>query len=143
MHPDNCMDVTVHHLGGVKFAAETRGHRIICDQPEDNNGTDEGMTPPELLLSSLATCAAYYAAQYLRTRGLPGAGLQVKVTAEKAAQPARLGSFHVQVQVPALEDQKHKDGLLRAVHACLIHNTLLNAPAIAVHVEKLEPALVG
>lgn len=135
------MQVTVQHLGGVRFQAQARHHAILCDQPEDNGGADEGMTPPELLLSSLATCAAYYAAQYLRTRGLPGAGLLVNVTAEKAQQPARLGSFVIEVQVPALEDGRHKLGLQRAVEACLIHNTLLNTPAIEVRVEKLEPVL--
>lgn len=136
------MEVTVQHLGGVRFQAQARQHSLICDQPAENNGTDEGMTPPELLLSSLATCAAYYAAQYLRTRDLPGAGLLVSVRAEKATQPARLGSFHIEVLVPSLEDARHKQGLQRAVEACLIHNTLLNAPAIEVHVDKLEPVLV-
>ncbi|MDX1982623.1 MAG: OsmC family protein [Bryobacteraceae bacterium] len=132
------MEVSVQHLGGVQFEATARGHRIVCDQPEDNQGFDEGMTPPELLLSSLATCAAFYAAQYLKTRGLGGAGLQVRVTAEKAKQPARIGSFQIQVQVPGLEDERHREGVLRAVHACVIHNTLLHAPAIEVNVERLE-----
>jgi hypothetical protein len=33
------------------------------------------------------------------------------------------------VTTPAL-DAQHQAGILRAVKACLIHNTLLNAPAI-------------
>jgi uncharacterized OsmC-like protein len=136
------MEVSVQHLGGVQFEAIARGHRIICDQPEDNQGFDEGMTPPELMLSSLATCAAFYAAQYLKTRGLPGAGLQVRVTAEKARQPARIGSFRIEVQVPELEDDRHREGLLRAVHSCLIHNTLLHPPAIEIKVDRLEAMAV-
>lgn len=135
------MHVTVRHLQGVSFEAEARGHRVLCDQPQDNGGEDVGMTPPEFLLASLATCAAFYAAQYLKTRGLPGAGLEVKVTAEKAKAPARLGSFRIQVQVPGLEDERHREGVLRSVHACVVHNTLLNAPAIEVSVEKLERVL--
>lgn len=51
------MELTAEYLGGSKFAAEARGHRIICDQPVENGGADAGMTPPELLLASLATCA--------------------------------------------------------------------------------------
>jgi putative redox protein len=130
------MEVTIQHLGNVKFAAETRGHRVICDQPADNGGADEGMTPPEFLLASLGTCAGFYAVQYLKARSLPTRGLSVKVSAEKAAQPARVGSFRIEVTVPSLEP-KHEEGVLRAVRLCLIHNTLLNAPTIetVVHME--------
>ena len=35
------------------------------------------MTPPELFLASLGTCAAYYAAEYLNARDLPADGLEV------------------------------------------------------------------
>ena len=61
------MEVIIHHLGNVRFEATARGHRVLCDQPFENHGSDAGMTPPELLLSSLGTCAGYYAAEYLRT----------------------------------------------------------------------------
>lgn len=123
------MEVTIQHLGNVKFEATARGHSVICDQPPDNGGSDTGMTPPEFLLVSLGTCAGFYAAKYLETRGLSTKGLEVKVTAEKATQPARVGSFGIEVSVPGL-DPAHEAGVLRAVKACLIHNTLLNAPAI-------------
>jgi uncharacterized OsmC-like protein len=123
------MEVRIRHLGDVKFEAETRGHRVVCDQPPDNGGSDEGMTPPEFLLVSLGTCAGFYAAQYLKARNLPNQGLQIRVSAEKAAHPARVGSFRIEVIAPPLE-QANEAGLLRAVKACLIHNTLLNAPSV-------------
>ena len=123
------MEITVKHLGNVKFEASTRGHSVICDQPPDNGGSDQGLTPPEFLLASLATCAGFYAAQYLKARNLPAGGLQVTVNADKLTQPARLGQFRIEVFVPGL-DAHHEAGILRAVKACLIHNTLLHAPAI-------------
>jgi putative redox protein len=127
------VELTVRHLGGTRFEAEARGHRVICDQPRDNGGMDEGMTPPEFLLASLATCAGYYAAEYLKTRSLSTGGLTVHINAEKALQPARLAVFQIEVSVPGLED-RHVTGVLRAVKACLIHNTLLGAPKIEVTV---------
>jgi uncharacterized OsmC-like protein len=123
------MEVNVRHLGNVKFEASARGHRVICDQPPDNGGADQGMTPPEFLLASLGTCAGFYAAQYLKARNLPAAGLEVTVHAEKVMQPARVGQFRIEVFVPDL-DPHHEAGILRAVKACLIHNTLLHAPSI-------------
>jgi putative redox protein len=123
------MEVIVRHLGNVQFEAGARGHRVISDQPPANGGEDKGMTPPELLLSSLGTCAGFYAAQYLKARNLPAAGLEVTVHAEKLMQPARLDRLQIEVIVPHL-DAQHEAGVLRAVKACLIHNTLLNGPAI-------------
>jgi putative redox protein len=123
------MEVKVQHLGNVKFAASARGHRVICDQPQDNGGTDAGMTPPEFLLVSLGTCVGFYAAKYLETRKLSVDGLAVRVVADKALQPARLAQFRIELIVPGL-DPAHEAGILRAAKACLIHNTLVNAPAI-------------
>jgi putative redox protein len=125
------MEAEILYLGDVKFEAIARGHRVICDQPATNGGSDSGMTPPEFLLVSLGTCAGFYAAQYLKARSLPADGLRVKVTAEKATQPARLGRFRIEVTAHELDPQ-HQAGILRAVKLCLIHNTLLNAPAIDV-----------
>ncbi len=123
------MEILVKHLHDVTFEAGIRNHRVICDQPASNGGADEGMTPPEYLLVSLGTCAGFYAVQYFKTRGLPVEGVEVKVSAEKASHPARVGSFRIEVAVPGLTPE-HEQGVHRAVKACLIHNTLLNAPAI-------------
>ncbi|HWC99778.1 MAG TPA: OsmC family protein [Candidatus Sulfopaludibacter sp.] len=127
------MEVKIQHLGGVKFEAAARGHRVISDQPASNGGSDSGMTPPELLLASLGTCGAFYAAQYLRVHHLECPGLEVSVSAEKAKAPARLGSFKLDVMAPGVSGE-HEAGMLRAVEACLIHNTLLHPPAIETHV---------
>lgn len=135
------MEVSAQYLGDSKFEVTARGHRVICDQPLDNGGSDEGMSPPEFLLASLATCAAYYAAQYLKARGLPAGDLEVRVHAEKAAQPARLASFRIEVTVSGLDD-RHQAGILRAVKACLIHNTLLGLPHIEIAVNQAALAQV-
>ena len=135
------MEVLAQYLGDSKFEVAARGHRVICDQPLDNGGSDEGMSPPEFLLASLATCAAYYATQYLMKRKLLAQDLKVRVSGKKAAQPARLAAFHIDVTTPGL-DQRHQAGILRAVKACLIHNTLLGGPSIEVAVNAAELARV-
>ena len=132
------MEVIVHHLGDVQFEATTRGHRLVCDQPPANGGADAGMTPPEFLLASLGTCAGYYAAEYLKARKIPTTGLEIKVSAEKLPQPARLGSFRIEVSLPNL-DARHEEGLTRAVHKCLVHNTLMGTPVIETVVHTLAP----
>ncbi len=123
------IEVEIRYQDGVSFEAAARGHRVISDQPPDNGGADSGMTPPELLLASLGTCTAYYALEYLTARGLPSGGLKVRLAAEKVRPPARLGRFRIELTVPGLDPQ-HRDGVLRAAKACLIHRTLTHESEI-------------
>jgi uncharacterized OsmC-like protein len=128
------MEVKVCQVDGVKFDVEARSHKIVCDQPAENGGTDCGMTPPEFLLASLGSCAAFYAAEYLRTRNLAKSGLEVSVTAEKLLKPARLGNFRVVVTCPVALTAEQSEGMMRSVHHCLVHNTLLSTPEIKIEI---------
>ena len=136
------MEVRVDHLGDVQFEVTARGHKVYCDQPVEAGGYDEGMTPPEFFLTSLGTCAGYYAAQYVKTRKLPEAGLAVRVSAEKAKNPARLDGIRIYVEYPHRVDARHYEGLDKAVRSCLIHNTLLHPPKITTEIEG-APKLVA
>ena len=132
------MEITVKPLGGVKFEASTRGHRVVCDQPASNGGSDSGMTPPEFLLVALGTCSAFYAVQYLKNHSLPADGLAVAVSAGKLKAPARLGDFRIDVTAPGL-DADNEAGIRRAVEACLIHNTLMYKPAVEIAINAPAP----
>ena len=140
------LEVLVDHLGDVQFEINARGHKIYCDQPTENGGFDEGMTPPEFLLASLGACAGYYAVQYLKANRLPLEGLQVRVHSEKASKPARLGEFSIDVAYAGQLSDKNRAGMLDSVRKCLIHNTLLNPPKIDVTVQgppTIAPAMAA
>ena len=134
------MEVHITQIEGVRFSVEARTHKVICDQPLESGGTDSGMTPPEFLLASLGACAAFYAAEYLRTRSIATGGVSVSVAAEKFKGPARLGNFRIRVDCPICLTTEQRDGLMRSVEHCLVKNTLLNAPQIDVSLEVPCPA---
>jgi putative redox protein len=126
------MEILIEHLGAVQFEIRARQHTVICDQPAENNGYDEGMTPPELLLASLGSCAAYYAVDYLKRNKLALDGVKTRVTADKVKGPFRLDNFKIEVELPGEIEENYMQGLEDAVHRCLIHNTLLHPPKIDV-----------
>ena len=130
------MEVTVQHLGAVQFEIKARQHAITSDQPAENFGHDEGMTPPELLLASLGSCAAFYAAQYLRKHKLATEGTRVRVTADQLKDPARIDNFRIAIETPVNLSVQHRAGVESSVHHCLIHNTLLNPPRIAIEIRE-------
>jgi len=132
------MEIQVEHLGGVQFEIRARQHIIASDQPAENGGFDEGMTPPELFLASLGSCAGFYAAQYLRKRKLATEGTIVRVTADKVTGPARLDNLRITLEVPSELSPQDLEGVQEAVHHCLIHNTLLHPPKISIDVGAAE-----
>ncbi len=133
------MEVFVEHLGDVQFEIRARQHVVISDQPLESGGFDEGMTPPELMLASLGSCAGFYAAAYLKKHELATVGTRVRVTADKAKAPARLDNFRIEVEVPLELDEHHRKGVEEAVHRCLIHTTMLNPPRIELAVTSGVP----
>ena len=130
------MKVLVEHLGGMQFEIKARQHTIACDQPPENGGFDEGMTPPELLLASLGTCVGFYAAQYLKKHDLAAEGALVRVSADKAKNPPRLDDFQIEVEIPVALSEEHRLGIEEAVRHCLVHNTLLHAPQISLAIKS-------
>jgi putative redox protein len=131
------MEVLVEHLGAVQFEINARQHKIVCDQPLENGGFDEGMTPPELLLASLGSCAGFYVALYLKKHKLAMEGTRIRVTADKLKEPARMDDFHIEVEVPSYLSEEHGKGVEEAVGHCLIHNTLLHPPKITLQVATI------
>jgi uncharacterized OsmC-like protein len=130
------MEITVEHLGSVQFEIKTRGHSVVSDQPAESGGFDEGMTPPELLLASLGSCAGYYAAEYLRKHKLATEGTLVRVNCDKVKEPVpRLTNFLIEVDVPTELSPEHRKGMREAVEHCLVHNTLLHPPKISIQIE--------
>lgn len=135
------MEINVEHLGSLQFQIKTRGHSIVSDQPSDQGGYDEGMTPPELLLASLGSCAGFYAAQYLRKHKLVIEGTHVRVTCDKAKDPVvRIDNFKIVVEVPVELSEEHRKGVYDAVEHCLVKNTLLHPPTMSLEVAGLVPA---
>lgn len=129
------MELTIKHLGDVKFEITAGKHTVLCDQPESNGGKDEGMTPPDFFLASLGSCAAFYAVAYLKKKGLSREGVAVRISAGKAAAPARLDNFKIEVQIPFALSEADRIGVDQAVHHCLIHNTLLHPPTIEIELQ--------
>ena len=137
------MEVHEEHLGAVQFEIKAREHTIACDQPEAMGGFDEGMTPPELLLASLGSCAAYYAVAYLKKKGITAPGTRVDVTADKVPNPGRVDNFQIAVSVPVDLSEEQRAGVEQAVHHCLIHNTLLHPPTISLTIHANAGELQG
>jgi putative redox protein len=133
--------MVVTHEGGMKFATQIRGHRLVVDQPA-GAGSDEGPMPIELLGASLGTCVALYVQQFCHTRGLPYEGMQVEVQQHGAQNPGRVGRFDVRVMLPEALPAQYAEMVQRVARSCPAHNTLVHGSEVQVSLEAAAPAWV-
>jgi putative redox protein len=132
--------LTVRHLGDDRFAVDVRGHEILVDQPVDAGGEDTAPTPTELFVAGLASCVAFYARRYLKRHDIDPAGLAVAADYVIGGRPARVTELAVHITPPdALPDERREAFLAVASH-CTVHNTLHDAPAVAISMAEREPA---
>jgi putative redox protein len=116
------MRVRVRSGKGKRTEAFARFHRVLCDQPFDDGGMDDGMTPPELLLCALGCGAMQDAAEYLRSRRLPLAQVDLTISAVVGERPGRLMQIGIEVNAPGLTTRA-RHGLIKVVEASLLHRT--------------------
>ncbi|MBU1044639.1 MAG: OsmC family protein [Candidatus Omnitrophica bacterium] len=128
------MELIVDYKGKMSFAAQCGNHQLIIDLPQTNGGADQGATPPQLFLVSLASCVGVYIASYCNNVGINTAGMQIKISAEKAHNPDRLDKIKVDVKMPNAELGKRKSAVLAVAKKCLIHNTIHNNPAVDIDI---------
>ena len=131
--------MVVTHEGGVKFATEIRGHRVVVDQPA-GVGADEGPMPLELLGASVGTCVALYVQQFCETRGLPYEGMRVEVEQIGARNPSRVARFDVRVVLREEIPSEYAGMLERVAKSCPAHNTLVSGSEVAVRIDQEAPA---
>lgn len=136
------MKVVVESLGGVAARALIGGHELVFDQPATvPGGADRGPSPMDVMSVSIAACAHYFAAAYLFARRLSPEGLTVQATIEKERVPVpRIGRFELEVRVPVGLEQRHIDGIERAIKTCPAYGTLLHPPVVTI---TMSPGATG
>jgi putative redox protein len=119
-------------IKGVQLDVKVRGHRILTDQPLDEGGTDEGMTPVEMLVAALGSCIGYFAVRFFQRHKIATAGLRVAMEWGYADQPHRIGFLTAHVHLPVKPDSTMRDRLQKVLEGCTVHHSIQIAPKIEV-----------
>jgi len=130
------MRVEIANVGRWKFTARCRGHEIVSDQPVDDEGEDTGMTPVELLASSLGCCMGVYAKTFCDRHKIPSEDMKIDLDWRMAKNPSRIGEVNARIILKQHVDPDLEHGIIRMVKHCTVHNTLMNSPKIEVSISK-------
>ena len=133
--------MTIDWVKEAQFLIETRRHRLLVDQPADDGGRDEGMTPVELLIGALGSCIGHFAARFFLRHQLGVDRLRVTMAWDYAERPHRVGTITARVHLPVALEPEVLARLQKVVEGCTVHNTLAHPPAISVRIETVTPSL--
>lgn len=131
------MEVRIRHRRDTQSEALARFHRVVCDHPFDDGGGDNGMTSPELMLSAIGCCAMDRAVEYLRARKLPPDNVGLRISATEGGNPPRLVEIGIEVNALGLT-AKMREGLIKTIEACVLHQTLTVPPKLNVMAAATE-----
>jgi putative redox protein len=127
-------EVIVRSTGrGYAHEIRARTHTLLADEPESVGGTDTGPDPYELLLASLGACIAMTLRMYATQKGIPLAGVSVrlshrKVHARDCADCEHQTGYvdvidkHVELTGDLTADQRTR--LLEISDRCPVHKTI-------------------
>ena len=129
--------MTVSWIKGVQLAVQVRKHHFLVDQPIEEGGQDEGITPVEMLVASLGTCIGYFAVRFCQRHKIQTQGLKVSMEWDYTEQPHRIGSMTAHVNLPVTLDSALKTRLEKVLEGCTVHNSITLAPKISIRLATL------
>ncbi len=133
--------ICVRHEERDRFRVAIGAHELVVDQPAPASG-DEGPTPTELFVASLAACGAFYARRFLARHGLADGALTVTADFAMAGDHSRVASITLRVETPDGVPPGLRGALERAVDACAVHSSIRQAPAVSLEIVAKESARV-
>ena len=113
---------TATRQSGYRHTVRIRQHELICDEPAEKGGTDEGPSPQELLAASLSTCVAITIEMYAERKGWDVGATEVECSfapSERGA-PTR---FELILRLPDHLTDEQADRLKVIAAKCPVHRT--------------------
>ena len=129
-------EITVTHMGDMKFETQIGNHKLIIDVPPEMDGKDRGPTPPQLFVASLSSCIAIFAASYCNNAGINAEGLSVSLSFDKLKDPAKLANFKAQIKIPKGDVGKREKAVIAAASHCPIHETIHLPQEVEITLDK-------
>ncbi|MGE5276681.1 MAG: OsmC family protein [Acidobacteriota bacterium] len=124
--------------GGMQVDALHEGFRIRTDQPVVQGGGGSAPSPFDLFLTSIGTCAGFYALRFCQERGLDVEGLALSVTPEREGK--RVARVRIVVRLPFSFPEKYREAILRAIDQCSVKRHLAEPPRIEIAAVSEEGA---
>ncbi len=128
---------------GYRSLVTAGRHTLIADEPESAGGTDEGLSPYELLLAALGACTAMTLKMYIERKQWPITAVEVLLSfdrvhsddCESCTEDEKVSKQEVQhisrlIYVTGDVTAEQRERLLYIAGRCPVHITLHSHPHV-------------
>ena len=130
------ISVEVEQIGPSTGSATARSHTVFVDRPLEKGGNDRGPLGGEYLLMSLGGCFLSTLLAAVRTREADVSDVRVSVVGTVGGVPERFESMALRVSGKYSDEDLMRKLIALSERGCLVTNTLKDAVAISVTLEK-------
>lgn len=110
--------VTASIGDGYKVVSEARGHVTVSDEPAEHGGTDEAMSPTELLLSALTNCKLATMQMVAKRKGWDIKGTILELELIRNAADKEKTVMHQTIRFPEHLTGEQRERLTAVSHKC-------------------------
>lgn len=114
--------------GGKKVEVIHGNHRLLTDQPLDNGGGDEAMSPFDLFLASIVSCSGIVALGFLKKRNISTEDLKVRMIPDYDEETNRVNKLRIEIDTPDDFPEKYLGALEKALETCTVKKHLVKPP---------------
>ncbi|WP_303720634.1 OsmC family protein [Malonomonas rubra] len=126
------MSIQISFPGGVAVAAQVGDFEILTDQPVTSGGQGQAPSPYDFFLSSIGTCAGFFALQFCRQRELPTEGLGLTLDIKRDPETRALLKVMIDIHLPEGFPEKYQRAIIRATEQCSVKKALSAPPEFLV-----------
>src|SRR3990172_148464 len=126
------MDMEITFAGNKRVGAEYKGFRIETDQPVEAGGDGTALSPFDLFLVSLGTCAGFFVLQFMQQRNLSTDDARVIMSTERDPETRLISKIKIDIKLPADFPEKYKAAVIRAGELCTVKRHLEQPPTFEI-----------
>ena len=130
------ISVEIAQDGPSTGKATARSHTVFVDRPAEKDGSDRGPLGGEYLLISLGGCFLSTLLAAVRTRAAEVSNVHITVSGTVGGVPERFEAINLGVSATYRDEVEMRKLILVAERGCLVTNTLKDAVAISVSLQK-------
>jgi putative redox protein len=114
--------------GNKRVQANYKGFVVETDRPEAVGGDSSALSPFDLFLCSLGTCAGVHVLDFMQQRELPTEDAGISMKAERDPDSGLLTDVFLEIKLPASFPERYKAAVVRAAELCIIRRHMSEPP---------------
>jgi ribosomal protein S12 methylthiotransferase accessory factor len=125
-------EIEVTFPGNLRVEAAVGDFTVVTDQPEKSGGDNTAPSPTEYFLVSIATCSAYFALKFYRTRDIDYSNMRLKMGYGWDRDQKRYPKLSIELTLPEGFPDKYRTAIIKAMDQCVVKQHLHNPPAFKI-----------